>query len=287
MRGSVVSKYVRPDVFSYHDIHQFLTDHFDYARMADRHFSLRKLAERADLSTGLLPGILARKITLSKQTLSKLSEHLDLSKPELQFLEWLRQLSESPTLEEKHRAYKNICRYQKFQKKNRTEIEVHHYLQKWYYPVIRELVKLPTFQLSPEWIRKQLGGQIKLSEARDALNFLLKNGYVQIDESGRTILPQKQITAAGGAYKLAMAEYYRQILDLAHRSIYDTTSDNRELNVHTFAFAQKDFHQVKTLFSETLQKLRTLQVEERDKDSVYQVTLLAFPVAQNKESAES
>lgn len=274
----------RPDVFTYHDIHDFLKDHVEFLKSKEPSFSLRQLALISGLSSGLLPSIFARRTTLSQATLDKLAPHLQLSKPELKFLEWLRQLSEAPTKEEKLKAYRNIRRFGDYQGHNAETIESHQYLHKWYYAVIRELVKLPEFKFDPKWVQKKLNGRISLKETREALKFLQDHKYITVDTNGKAHVSQKKIVCSGGVYKMAMSDYHKQVLNFASDSIYDVPSDFRDLNIYTFAFADDQFHQVKEILAEALNKLVDLKVDDEKKNHVYKACLLAFPITKKDEA---
>ncbi len=273
----------RPEVYTYHDIHQFLLEYFEYLRKLNSHFSLRKLALSAGFSSGLLPSILARRVVLSKQTLDKIAPFIDLSKPELRFLEWLRQLSESPSQDDRLKAYQNICRHGKYKGKNQGSIETYKYLKHWYYPVIRELANLPDFEFDAKWIRKQLNSRITLTEAKQALGFLVDNGYIIKNSEGKPQPNEKNIVCSGGVFKLTMSEYHQQVLNLAIKSIYDTPSDFRDLNTHTLAISKEQFPVIRDILAEALDKIRKISTPQTTRNSIYEVCLMSFPVAETIE----
>ena len=149
---------MRPDIFQHHDIREFLQEHFAYLKMQDPQFSLRNLAVRAGLSVGILPDIMSRKVTLTAKALEKIVPFLEIPKNEIVFLNWLRELSEGHTHEERAHAYKNIRRHGRYSHAQKKELESYQYLSKWYYPVIREMANWPDFQLEAKWVRARLGG---------------------------------------------------------------------------------------------------------------------------------
>src|SRR5690242_5503755 len=112
-QGSV---YQKPEVYAYLDIHEYLGDMFRYLKHSARHFSIRKFSDRASISSGLIPGVMTRRFSLSRKTLEKIMTELNTPRSERAFLEWLRLLSESNSQRERLKAYKNICRHQTYKK---------------------------------------------------------------------------------------------------------------------------------------------------------------------------
>jgi uncharacterized protein (TIGR02147 family) len=270
----------RPDIFHYHDIRQYLHAQIDYLKHCDPEFSLRQLAGNAKISVGLLPAILSRKATLTAKALKKLIPHLGIPQNEITFLTYLRELSESSSQKDRVRAFKFIRRFGRFSESQRSELESYRYLTKWYYPIIRELATWPDFKLEAKWIRAQLNGRISLAKANEAIVFLISKGYLVRNADGKISQGEAVISCTGGVYKLAMSEYHCHLLDLAKTSIFEVPRDERELNALTFSLNQNHMPALKTIFSNTIDQVRQLAEAQGPKDSVMQVNLLAFPIAQ-------
>jgi hypothetical protein len=72
---------------------------------------------------------------------------------------------------------------------------------------------------------------------------------------------------------------------LASQSIDVTPREKRNLTFHTFSIAQKNFEKVRQLLDETHNKLVEFGAKEKNTNSVYHVSFIAFPVAESPEGA--
>jgi uncharacterized protein (TIGR02147 family) len=281
---AVANSAERPNIYAYHSLHEFLNDTIKYLTEKNHKFSLRRLAIKSGVNHGQISRLLNRHATITEKVLEKLLPELELNQEESSFLFALRSLSESKTQEDRVKAFKKILRFRNFKTLNQQNLIEHEYLSNWYYPVIRELAKLPEFKLNARWIRSQLQKKITVSEAQLAINFLVNHGYLDLDYKGRVKVTKTQITCASGIYRLAASEYHEQLLKLANESIYDVERDLREISSHTLAMPKDKIVEVRNIIRNAIQQIRDLDMEDGERDSVYQISLLAFPVAQVKKA---
>ena len=100
---------------------------------------------------------------------------------ERSFLEQLVILGTSDSHEARVDALERMKRFQAYQKNNPRETETYEYLTHWYYVAIRETAAAwPGFNLDPEWIQAQLAAPVSLKEIKDAVSFLIKNGFLKL-----------------------------------------------------------------------------------------------------------
>ncbi|MCB0364573.1 MAG: DUF4423 domain-containing protein [Bdellovibrionaceae bacterium] len=272
------AKIKRPVVFEFHDYRAFLKDWLVYLKKQHK-TSARELARLAGLASGYLPMILSGKRDLSDKALVALQPHLKLRQNELGFFKELCLLSDSTEQSERLECYKRIRRFYRYNEQHGDSIEAHKYLENWYYVAIRELAMLPGFDISPSWIRSQLLNKVTKSQVQEALDFLVENNYLKVDNKGRVVRPEKPIRCHQGVYRLSMSQFHRQILELAADSIYEVPRDQRHLLSHTMAIPRSKFAQVRDVLDEALAKIEAITGEASAADSVYQVSLMSFPLA--------
>ncbi|MBT4762066.1 MAG: TIGR02147 family protein [Bdellovibrionaceae bacterium] len=277
---------VRPNIFDYYDYREFLRLWLDYLKSKNKKLSLRKLGMSSGLSAWYLPKVLSGERELSLKAIEMLGPHLQLNKNEYSFLKQLRNLSDSYTQKERQEAFEKIRRFTDFRSVNAKSLDSYKYLSAWYYVAIREMAQLPDFQLDPKWIRKKLKYKISPTEARDALNFLLGNGYLELDENGKVISPEKPIVCDGGMYRLAMSSFIEQMLQLGVQSIFDTKREQRNHGLYTLSLSHKKFKKVQDILFSTLGAIQKISEEASGdpSDTVYQVSLLAFPLTKSEKS---
>lgn len=260
-----------PEIYTYHDHLAFLRDWLAYRKASQPGFSLRTLAKEAGISAAYLPLVLAGKRTLTFKALQKLAPHLGLNRQERSYLEALVTLGTADSQTVRLDALEKMKRFGSYQKANPKEFEAYQYLTHWYYVAIREMVSLPGFEATPEWIQPRLKFNVPLAEIKAALEFLEKNGYLTT--------PNKSIECVGGVYRVALTQFHHEVLDLAARSITDTPSEQRSIQGHTVALGSQQLDEARKILDEALKKIQSLSQSESTPDSVYHVELALFPLS--------
>ena len=267
----------RPDIYGYHDYRVFLRDFFLYRKAMESSFSLRALCREANLASGYLPMVLSGLRSLSGKALAKLARPLGLQMPELSYLELLCTMADADSPQVRLDALERIQRFRSYRELNPREIEVYRYLTRWYYVAIREMTALEGFRADAAWIQERLRAKVPLKEIEQALEFLKSNGYLEVLPDGTAKLPQKDVQCVGGVYRIALAQFHREMLTRASDSLSHTSSEERTITGHTVAVAPEQYDEVKRILDEALTKIAQLPQSESP-SSVYHVALAAFPL---------
>nr|BFD61125.1 hypothetical protein CKG001_32320 [Bdellovibrio sp. CKG001]BFD64588.1 hypothetical protein BdHM001_32690 [Bdellovibrio sp. HM001] len=269
----------RPLIQEYHDYLEFLKDWVEYLKDREKGFSLRQVAKEAGMASGYLPMCFARKRKLSRRALAKLKPHLKMTPKEERYLDLLQVIAESEDPKERVQALTGLQKLRDYKESNRHELEVHQYLSKWYFVAIRELVNLPEFSADPVWIQQKLRGRVSQKEVEDALDFLLKFGFVDKDSDGKYKVIQKQLDCHEGVFKISLGEFHRQMLDWAKTSIEEVPRAERLLLGHTAALTKGQFEAVQTILRDALASLEKVDAADADPTGeVYHIELAAFPL---------
>ena len=270
---------VKPDIYRYHDYRAFLKDWIDYQKTVRTGFSQRSLAKEAKLAIGYLPPVLSGARHISMKALFKLLPVLGLSKPEQTYLENLVKLNTGESQETRIDAIARMKRSTAYQKRNPNESELVEYMSHWYHIAIRELAGAPGFKADPEWIQKQLKVRVPTADIERALKFLVKHGYLTVNEDGSVQAPKEHVECVGGVYKVALTNYHRQMMGLAAESIDHTSGAERDLNGHSLVINQEKFEEARAILHEALAKIRDLGGGD---GAVYHVEVALFPLTNKK-----
>jgi uncharacterized protein (TIGR02147 family) len=274
---------VRPEIFQYHDYQIFLRDWLAYRKASQPGFSMRTLAKQSGLASGYLPMVLSGDRPLSGAAMAKLAPFLGLNPSELSFFENLVVLGTSDSHEARVTALERMRRFSKFEKLNPTDSHAFEYLTHWYYVAIREMATIPEFQADAVWIQKQLRFSIPLGEVKAALDFLIQHHYIEIKPDGSVVPPKDFLDCSGGIYRLALAEFHREVFSLASRSIENTPSGDRNIQGNTCSLSPESFDQAKQIMNEALDKIRKLSEGEKRSNSVYHMEIALFPLTKAQE----
>lgn len=268
----------RPDVFGYHDFGTFFRDWLSFLKVSRPGFSLRSLAKEAGVATGYLPMVLSGKRKLSTKAWVKISAHLGTNQSEKAYLNSLQSLGEADSHSAQLEVVEKLQRFQGYKKQNPKEMEAYRYLTHWYYVAIREMAVLPDFKPDPKWIQGKLLNEVSLHEVKKALDFLVKNGFLELKKNGEVSQREKSVECEGGVYRLLLGKFHREMLQLASRSTENTPSPNRKLGGHTLAISENHFDSVKAILDEALEKINQLGIKEETTTAIYHVALAAFPL---------
>src|SRR5690606_1478920 len=128
---------------------------------------------------------------------------------------------------------------------NPRELEAYRYLTHWYYVAIREMASLPGFRAEPRWVAPRLRGGVSVKEAEQALEFLREFGFLREQPDGSVALADKDIKCIGGVYRLALAQFHREMLALISRLLPRTPREERFVAGHTFAIPRSRFPELR------------------------------------------
>lgn len=275
----------KPNVFDYEDVGTFLKDWLNYLRTIDKNFSIRKLTVSTQLSTGYLSMLQSAQRSITKSVLDKLLPHLKLNQKEIRFIELLHVVGTSENQNERLDALSEISKLSLYKKNNGKEVSTYKYLTKWHYVAIREMTQLPDFKLEASWIQKRLRCKVSLKDIEDAINFLLTNNYIIKKSDNSCALPTLDLQCKEGIYKASLAEFHRQVLNMAHASIQEVPREQRYILGRTVTINSNDFEKAKEIFDNALKMLEQFSTnkDQSIEYNVYHFELAAFPMTHKKE----
>lgn len=279
---------MRPNIQEYHNYLEFLKDWIQFLKEREKGFSLRKIAKEAGMASGYLPMCFSGKRKLSEKFYLKIKPHLKLSQKEERQLDLLRTIAESDDPTVRSSALSSLQKSKDYREANRSELEVHQYLSRWYYVAIRELINGPGFKDDVEWIQARLRGRISQKEVEEALQFLVKFGFVAKDVDGKYTVAQKQLDCHEGVYKISLGQFHRQMLDLAKLSIEETPRAERLLLGHTASLSKDQFDRIQAILKESLTEIESVNKNSSGENNtnvketnVYHIELALFPLTKH------
>lgn len=284
MGATKLGKLKRPLIVDYHDYRVFLNEWFPYLEQQHATFSLRSLARDSKVGVSTLSMILSGQRGLSKGTLDKIKPFLFLQERELKYLEVLRGMSEAPTAIVRSQEVSRLQRSKDYRRRHPKEFETYNYLSRWYYVAIREMATLPGFKTKAEWIQPRLREFLPLSDIQQALDFLLKHGFLSEDQANAE---PKLLSCMGGVFKLALGTFHRQMLNQVIESIDRTPADERHILGHTMAIPVARAEEAKLILADALKKLEALGEQPGSPDAVYHVELALIPLTQKPKGEKS
>ena len=160
----------KPLVFEYLDYRSFLKDMYAYRKRRDRVFSYRYFSGKAGFaSPNFLKLVIDGQRNLSHTSMLKSAKGFGLKGNEREFFENLVFMNQAGEHEERNYYYQKMMSAKDFKKIHKIAKDSYAYFSKWYYPVIREIIRFQIDKLTAQKIASLLKPKISVAEAREAM----------------------------------------------------------------------------------------------------------------------
>jgi uncharacterized protein (TIGR02147 family) len=151
--------------------------------------------------------------------------------------------------------------------------------RKWYFPVIREILRIMPIKDNLAEVGSRLRPKIKAAEVREALETLEKLKLAFRDLNGRWRQTDAHITFAEGWKSVAVREFQLHSLDQAKAALEAVPPDQREISMVTLTTSSNLAIRIRERIQEFREEIvGMVKSDELSPNSVQQVILCAFPL---------
>ncbi|MGE5670892.1 MAG: TIGR02147 family protein, partial [Fibrobacterota bacterium] len=174
----------KPHLYDYFDYREYLNDTFTYFKETDTTFSHRKFLADADIpgSTYLLR-VLRNERKLSPKYISNFCKALHLSTSESAFFTILVKFGNEKNVDKKEALLKELLKVRSEKANHSLDDKKLRYFEKWYYPVLRDLIGLAG-KIDYNALGRMLIPPIKGDQVQSALEYLHRNGFIKPRDDG-------------------------------------------------------------------------------------------------------
>jgi uncharacterized protein (TIGR02147 family) len=242
-------------------------------------FSYRWLSKRTGIaSTGFLSLVIAGKRNISGDLALRLCEALKFNKKETDYFLALIRYNQTENPEEKKRFFEELLCLRPANA-NSIQADQQEYFNKWYYAAIRELISV--IEVSDNY--KQIAGllipRVSLREVREALELLLRLGFVYLDKNGIFKRTDTLITAAGSPIDpSAIRKYQGDTMDLAKNALYSVEKELRDISTVTLSTNKEGMRMIKARIEQCRSEIMAVAGQSIDSDRIIQLNIQLFPL---------
>jgi uncharacterized protein (TIGR02147 family) len=222
---------------------------------------------------------------LSLKSLPGLIKFLNLNKKESEYFTLLVQFNRADKKEEMKRCFENIIEFREL-RTNALDAKKYEYFSKWYYVAIRELLNFTKFDGNYKALAAKLNPPISESEAKKAIDLLVKLGLVKKYNDGFYELTEQFVTTGESWNSIAVENFQREMLHLAEDSINNIPKINRETSTITVSISWQCFNAMKERLREVRKELLEMAKAEHDPEGVFQVNFQIFPLTNSTGSKD-
>lgn len=276
-----------PSVYSYMDYRIFLLEFYQFRKNSERGYSYRSFAKAAGFtSPNFLKLVTEGQRNLSVQALEKFIKALHLNGNQAEYFRNLVLMNQADNDLEKDAYLKRLKELLPHAKRRELQLHTHTYLSHWIYPVLRDMVSLPDFREDPYWIARRLHDHVSVEEIHRALNFLIKEGFLERDASDSLVPRDNIVSTTDEINNLAIRNYHRQMLRQAEACLDNLPVDLREFGALTFQLPEKALAELKAKLKQFRRDIHewSLQLDEKDQKKVIaQLNFQLYPHSKNIE----
>jgi uncharacterized protein (TIGR02147 family) len=190
------SKQILEMIFEYDDYRIFLKDFFNAKKREKPSFSQRYFAKKVGFNAhNFCTLVIQGKRNLSIDSIQKIISGLGLKGKSGTYFENLVYLNQAKTLDEKEHYFQRAKKIGKKTKFYQLHKDQFFFYEKWYYPVVRELVTLAEWNEDYSVLAKSVRPPISPSEAKEAVELLLNTGMVEKDKNDIYALSNEFVTS--------------------------------------------------------------------------------------------
>lgn len=275
---------MKPIIFNYADVRNYLRDFYDYSKAHSRGFSYRSFARRAGLkSENYLKLVIDGQRKISTSLMASFIRGLQLKKTESEYFENLVLYTNAETLDEQQKYFDRMKMLRPSKISEALDDAKYDYFANWYSVVIRELIGEGLAE-DYQAISQRLRPKISEKEARQSVELLIKLGLVA-RRNGQLVSTDENISTAPEMISLALFKFHREMISNALLSLESDSMEDRDMTSVTMALPKEKMEELKEMIrkfrSQIIKKLGDFQWSSRDKE-VVQINFQVFDVTRRK-----
>jgi len=274
VEGKVLSAY------GYTDFRAYLRDFYAFRKDGQHGYSYRAFSKAAGFSSpNFLKLVIDGERNISPEATHKFIKALGLKGQMAEYFDTLVRMNQARSDADKEYYFAVLQKLTPEAKRRDLNTESHKYLSHWLHPVLREMVTLTDFRDDPYWIARRLVGHAATGEIAQALQFLIKEGFVEKTADGYHSR-DNMVLSSDEVRNLAIRNYHRQMLDQAKETLEALAVEEREFGALTFVLPEEALAELKykmKLFRRELHTWAMQVVGEKGGEIIVQVNSQMYP----------
>jgi uncharacterized protein (TIGR02147 family) len=257
------------DIFKYFDYMEYLNDFYSDMKSQVYGFSHRSFLKKAGISSpNYLVRILKGQRKLSPKFITNFSRAINHSEKEAEYFRLLVVFKNEKSPEEKEKYLRGMLTARYSREELRVNDQKLKFFKKWYYPVIRELVTIVDFNGDFNLLASRVVPRITTVQARNAVHFLEKTGFIKRVSHGRYRQTDSVITTGPEVHSTIMADYHKKTILQSARAIDDIQSEERDISSLTLSVSRETYREIKKEIQDFRKRLLSLARNDNNPELV-------------------
>lgn len=266
------------DIFNFFNYCEYLQAVYNWRKEHEEGFSHRRFSQEAGIkSPNYLLRVLKGERALSEEYCKKFCTALGLQKNEVSYFLTLVQFNNETEITKKETLLRSLLSLRYRRGIHRINDKKLQFFSKWYYPVIRELATIMNFKNDYSLLARSCIPRITAQQAENAVNYLLKNGFLKVDESGNVLRTDPIISSGDEVYSTILRNYHKQTLSQSIDALNTIEQENRDISSLTMSVSRKTYNLIKKEIQDFRKHLLQLAKEDNDSELVCIAGFQLFP----------
>lgn len=272
---------MKPSIFRYCSCSIFLKDWFEWKKGENPHFSHRAFAAKAGLpSHNYAMRIINGSRNLSEEYLHLIAEGMKLNPDERNYFELMLQLEKEKSGEQKTALFRAMLDLRQKHQVVMIEGDQLIFFEKWYYPLIWEIVVHGPFGDDFKAIGQCCVPVLSVREVRRAVETLVGVGLLAKDTAGNYRQVSPTITTGDEITAGIVRNYHRQHLLKSAEMLDIIPSQERDISSVTVPVSRESFFKMKTVIQQCRKQLLEIAAADPNPDGVCIAAFQLLPQAQ-------
>lgn len=274
-----------PDIFLFYDYRAYLKTLFEFNKAQSRRFSHRYIVTRAGFkSPNVLKNVIDGKRNLTFAAAEQFAKAFKLESAVKKYFLALVQYNQAGTATEKEKFFQELVDMRTRENPARLGEDQYDVFSHWWHLAIREVVSLPDFQFSPDWVSDALSPSITPDEAAESLSLLKSLGLIAMNRDRSWTQVEKTIATDARVKSVMVSQFHREMIRLGGEALSRFPGKDREVSGTTLRVAEADLNKIKTWLREFRMKILGLAAQSAGADQIYQLNFQFFPLVKSKRS---
>jgi uncharacterized protein (TIGR02147 family) len=256
-------------IYNYFDYREYLRATYDFRKRKQPGFSHRLFSREAGIaSPNYLLRVLKGTRCLGSGYVAKFCRALGLSRNEARYFAALVSFNTENNVNKKEKYLRELlalrCRRGIF----RIDDKKLRFFSTWYYPVVRELAVVLDSRDDFNLLARNCVPRITAQQAKNAIGYLLKNGFLKKTAEGRYVRTEPLISSGDEVRSTVLRNYHRQILAQSIEALNTVNPENRDISSLTLSVSRKTYFTIKKEIQEFRKRLLVMAREDAGPEMV-------------------
>jgi uncharacterized protein (TIGR02147 family) len=263
-------------IYTYFDIRKFLQDDFAERKSRNPKFSLRAMADRLKVNSATIIRIMNGNRTISRTMLPVFISYLGLRQRQAEYFQALVQFCQSKSEQDRQEAYRTLI---VIRNSMTRKVPTDHYTfyEEWYITVIREFLRINTFNGDYKKLASSLVPSITAHEAKRAIHLLINLGFIEKKDDAYSV-KENSITTGEKWNGAAIKTFQQQMLEKAIDALNHFPKEERDFSTMTMCYSEDGLKKVRDLLKNTREELSRIEESDKSANKVYQINMQTFPL---------